>query len=330
MSWSRFLPAGAFVVLVIFLGIGLTRDPSVLPTEMIDREMPAFDLPELREDEVRLTRDDIIGRVALVNVFGSWCVACLQEHPTFMELARDDTVRIIGVNWRDKKDDALAWLTRHGDPFETIIFDKESDLAIELGVTGAPETFILDASGRIRYKYIGPITPEVWLETIRPVLDVLAMEAPPQPRPAEPREQPLPNATLEAPVVTDAALIAARTEVVSKTLRCVVCQNQSIFDSQAPLALDMKRLVEKRVVAGDSDEEVRAYLRFRYGDYVLMNPPLQLNTILLWGAPLLLVLIGGIWFLARPKPQARPDEPALSEDDRTRIRAALSETDAPS
>lgn len=327
MTWSRFLPAGAFVILVIFLGIGLTRDPSVLPTEMIDRDLPAFDLPELREDDVRLTREDIIGRTALVNVFGSWCVACLQEHPTFMALARDDTVRIVGVNWRDKQDDALTWLARHGDPYETVIFDKDSDLAIELGVTGAPETFIVDASGRIRYKYIGPITPSVWRETIRPVLDVLETEAPRQPARSD---APLSAAALEQPVLTDAALIAARTEAVSKTLRCVVCQNQSIFDSQAPLALDMKRLVEKRIVAGDSDEEVRAYLSFRYGDYVLMNPPFQLNTVLLWSAPLLLLLTGGVWFLVRPKPQHPPADAALSEDDRARIRAALTQTDGPS
>lgn len=327
MNWSRYIPAGAFVVLVIFLGIGLTRDPSVLPTEMIDRQLPQFDLPELREDDVQLARGDLVGEVTLLNVFGSWCVACLQEHPTLMQLARDDTVRIAGVNWRDKQTNALDWLKEHGDPYETIIFDKESDLAIELGVTGAPETFVIDAAGRIRYKQIGPITDQVWRDTIRPVLDAIAAEAPLAVEPSKNDLEPLPDATLIGSVVTDPELIDARTELVSKTLRCVVCQNQSIYDSNAPLAIDMKRLVRKRVMAGDNDEEVRAYLQRRYGDFVLMSPPLQLNTVLLWGAPFLLVLVGGFWFVLRSKPKSDPVEDALSEEDLSRIRSALAESE---
>ena len=119
MSVSRLLPIAAFLVLVVFLAIGLTRDPSVIPTEMIDREMPTFELPELREDGVMVTEQDLIGETVLVNVFGSWCVACLQEHPTLMQLGRDDVVKIVGVNWRDKREDALAWLQEHGDPYDT-------------------------------------------------------------------------------------------------------------------------------------------------------------------------------------------------------------------
>lgn len=177
MTWSRMLPVGVFLVLAVFLAIGLTRDPSVIPTEMIDREMPQFELPELRQEAVTLSTEDLIGETVLVNVFGSWCVACLQEHPTLMQLSRDNTVRIVGVNWRDERDDALAWLAKHGDPYADIVFDAESDLVIEMGVTGAPETFVLDPSGRIRYKQVGPITPEVWKGTIRPVIDAIARES---------------------------------------------------------------------------------------------------------------------------------------------------------
>lgn len=177
MTWSRLLPVGVFLVLVVFLAIGLTRDPSVIPTEMIDREMPDFELPELRSDTVLLRREDLMGETVLVNVFGSWCVACLQEHPTLMQLSRDNTVRIVGVNWRDKRGDALSWLQEHGDPYADIIFDAESDLVIEMGVTGAPETFIIDPNGRIRYKQIGAITPDVWKRTIRPVIDAIARES---------------------------------------------------------------------------------------------------------------------------------------------------------
>ena len=177
MKLSHLLPVGLFGVLVIFLAIGLTRDPSVIPTEMIDREMPAFELTELRDEAVTVSQADLVGEVTLVNVFGSWCVACLQEHPTLMELSRDDTVRIVGINWRDDREEALAWLAKHGDPYESIVFDAESELVIEIGVTGAPETFVLDPSGRIRYKQIGPITPEVWTKTIRPVIDAIERES---------------------------------------------------------------------------------------------------------------------------------------------------------
>ena len=177
MKLSHLLPVGLFGVLVIFLAIGLTRDPSVIPTEMIDREMPAFELTELRDEAVTVSQDDLVGEVTLVNVFGSWCVACLQEHPTLMELSRDDTVRIVGINWRDDREEALAWLAKHGDPYESIVFDAESELVIEIGVTGAPETFVLDPSGRIRYKQIGPVTPEVWTKTIRPVIDAIERES---------------------------------------------------------------------------------------------------------------------------------------------------------
>ena len=110
MKLSRLLPVGLFGVLVIFLAIGLTRDPSVIPTEMIDREMPDFELPELRDETAMVSQADLVGQVTLVNVFGSWCVACLQEHPTLMQLSQSETVRIVGINWRDDREDALAWL----------------------------------------------------------------------------------------------------------------------------------------------------------------------------------------------------------------------------
>lgn len=323
MGWSRFIPAGAFVILVVFLGIGLTRDPSLIPTEMINRDMPAFELTELYDDNQRVTDADLIGEPALVNVFGSWCVACLQEHPTLMQLNQDDTVRIVGVNWRDGRDDAIAWLQRHGDPYETIIFDGESDLAIEMGVTGAPETFIIDRTGRIRFKQIGPITPDVWRGTIRPVLDALAAEEVTAPSPVRVETEIAETSRGEDVVLTDLDEINARTEIVSKTLRCVVCQNQSIYDSNAPLALDMRKLVRKRVIAGDTDAEAREYLRYRYGDYVLMSPPLQLNTILLWLSPLLLILAGGIWFFSRDRSAVPPETDTLSEADKSRIAAAL-------
>ena len=131
---------------------------------------------------------------------------------------------------------------------------------------------------------------------------------------------------VDAPAVET---VDARTEAISKTLRCVVCQNQSIYDSNAPLAEDMRRLVRKRVEAGDTDDETREYLRERYGDYVLMSPPLQMNTLLLWGGPLILVLLGGVWFLMRLRSGDAGPVAALSDEDRARVAAALADKDAP-
>ncbi|MEM9570803.1 MAG: cytochrome c-type biogenesis protein [Pseudomonadota bacterium] len=124
--------------------------------------------------------------------------------------------------------------------------------------------------------------------------------------------------------------VDARTEAISKTLRCVVCQNQSIYDSNAPLAEDMRRLVRKRVEAGDSDDEAREYLRNLYGDYVLMSPPLQLNTILLWGGPAILVLLGGFWFITRLRSAPTEAMADLTDEDRARIAAALAKKDTAS
>ena len=170
------IPLALFAVLAIFLAIGLTRDPSKLPSELIDRPLPTFEMETLSGEPIASA--DLVGEVAMLNVFGSWCVACLVEHPLMMELTARGAVKIIGVNWRDTKDNADRWLARHGDPYETIIFDADSRLAIDLGVTGAPETFILDRDGRIRYKHTGPITQDIWDETLRPLINTLNAETP--------------------------------------------------------------------------------------------------------------------------------------------------------
>jgi len=156
------------------LALGLRNDPRILPSAMIDRPLPEFDLPPVRAEAIGFKRSDINGQVALVNVFASWCVACRVEHPTLMRLARENRVPLYGVDWKDKRADGAAWLQAFGDPFIHVGEDRNSKLAIELGVTGAPETYIIDRTGRIRYKQIGPITEEVWTQTIEPL--VLALE----------------------------------------------------------------------------------------------------------------------------------------------------------
>lgn len=175
--WTRIVPIAIFLVIAGFFAFGLSRDPSKIPTVMIDRPLPDFELPSLRDGEGMVSEDTLLGQTSLVNVFGSWCVACLQEHPTLMRLSANNDVNIVGVNWRDERQDAMTWLERHGDPYKQIIFDADSELAIELGVTGAPETFIVDPNGRIRFKQVGPITENVFKQTIRPILETIAAEA---------------------------------------------------------------------------------------------------------------------------------------------------------
>lgn len=168
------IPLAIFAGLAIFFAIGLTRDPTQLPSELIDRPLPEFEMTTLSGEAV--TQDKLLGEPSLLNVFGSWCVACLIEHPLFMELTEDPDFKLVGVNWRDTRENANRWLTRHGDPYDLILFDPESRLAIDLGVTGAPETFVLDAKGQIRYKHTGPISADDWANTLRPLIQSLRAE----------------------------------------------------------------------------------------------------------------------------------------------------------
>lgn len=175
--WLKALvPLILFAGLAVFLAIGLTRDPSALPSELIDRPLPDFALTTLEGEPV--TRDDLLGEVAMLNVFGSWCVACLAEHPLFMDLSDDPDFKLIGVNWRDTRDKARSWLDRHGDPYDRILFLEDSRFVIDLGVTGAPETFVIDAKGRIRYKHTGIVTDADWTQTLSPLITRLRAETP--------------------------------------------------------------------------------------------------------------------------------------------------------
>lgn len=167
------LPLLLFLGLTIYFAVGLTLDPRTLPSTLIDRPVPSFDLPPIENRSQGLSSADLHGAPTLINVFASWCVACEYEHPTLMEIARKGEVAIHGVNWKDKPGDGTRWLERRGDPYTRIGNDAEGRVAIDLGVTGAPETFVVDANGRIRYKHVGPVTPEVWRNTLLPLIKAL-------------------------------------------------------------------------------------------------------------------------------------------------------------
>lgn len=172
------VPVVAFFGLVGFFAIGLTKDPKALPSQLIDRPLPAFALPGIADvpgGGPGFASTALRGEPMLLNIFASWCASCPQEHPVLTRIASEG-VPVLGVAWKDKPADSRAWLERFGNPFAKVAADEDGRAAIDLGVTGAPETFIVDARGRVRYKQIGPISNEKWENEIRPLIKKLRAE----------------------------------------------------------------------------------------------------------------------------------------------------------
>lgn len=164
------LPLGVFVALVGFLAAGLRLDPRSVPSPLIDKPAPDFKLPRLDQPETSIARDDLLGRVWVLSVWASWCVACRAEHPLLMQLSSKKLVPIYGLNYKDDRTNGLRWLARHGDPYEASVFDADGRVGIDFGVYGVPETFVVDQQGVIRFKQIGPLTPEVIRDQIEPLV----------------------------------------------------------------------------------------------------------------------------------------------------------------
>ena len=164
------IPLGVFIVLAIFLAIGLTRDPREVPSPLIGKPAPVFQTVRLDAPDQAFSSKDMLGKVWLLNVWASWCVACRVEHPLLMEYAKDKLVPIVGLDYKDKDDDGKRWLGRFGNPYDLTIVDRDGRIGIECGVYGVPETFLIDKAGVIRYKQIGPITEQAWNEKIVPLL----------------------------------------------------------------------------------------------------------------------------------------------------------------
>jgi len=168
---NRFLlPLGIFVLLAVFLAIGLTRDPREVPSPLIDKPAPAFTLHELHAPGKSLSAADLKGQVWLLNVWASWCVSCREEHPLLVELGKANVVPIYGLNYKDKPDAAMAWLGEMGNPYKASIVDGDGRVGIDYGVYGVPETFVIDREGIVRYKQIGPVTPQALKEKILPLV----------------------------------------------------------------------------------------------------------------------------------------------------------------
>ncbi len=172
------LPLVMLAALSGLLYVGLGLDPSRVPSPLIGQPAPDFELRDLHDHERRLTEQDIsAGGVALFNVWASWCPPCLDEHPLFMDLAARDVVPVIGLNYRDRGEDARDWLARHGDPYEWVAADPEGRTGIDWGVYGVPETYVVDAEGVIRYKHVGPLDAAVLETEILPLVRRLQEEA---------------------------------------------------------------------------------------------------------------------------------------------------------
>ena len=168
------IPLGIFIVLVVFLAIGLRLgDPHELPSALINKPAPTFHLPQLKAPEKQFSSEDMRGKVWLLNVWASWCFECQREHPHLFEYAQSGVVPIYGLNYKDKREDALAWLGELGDPYLLSAVDLDGRVGMDYGVYGAPETYVIDKSGTIRYKHVGPLMPEVWSEKILPLVEEL-------------------------------------------------------------------------------------------------------------------------------------------------------------
>ena len=168
---NRFiLPFAVFAALVALLGVGLTLNPREVPSPLIGKPAPEFRLPQLHQPQSTFAPAELKGKVWVLNVWASWCTACRDEHPVLTDFARQRLAPLYGLNYKDKRDEAIAWLKRFGDPYELSIFDLDGRVGIDYGVYGVPETYVIDRLGVIRYKRIVPVTPAILKDKIAPLI----------------------------------------------------------------------------------------------------------------------------------------------------------------
>jgi cytochrome c biogenesis protein CcmG/thiol:disulfide interchange protein DsbE len=165
-----FLPLLVVVILGIVLFAGIGKDPTALESALIGKPVPEFSLPELENPDNTLDQSVFRGEVSLLNVWGTWCPACRDEHDDLVWLAEEKGIRIVGLNYKDNRDLALQWLERLGDPYQVTLFDPEGSLGFDLGVYGAPETYVIDAEGIVRHRHVGVVNEQVWREDLEPLI----------------------------------------------------------------------------------------------------------------------------------------------------------------
>lgn len=168
------LPALAFMVLAGFFYRGLFLDPRLVPSPLIGKPAPAFELQDVRDASVTFAATDMLGKPAVLNVWATWCAGCRQEHPFLMQLARSGEVALYGMNYRDERAKAMDWLAKLGDPYVKVGYDPEGTGSLDWGVYGSPETFLLAPDGTVVYKHLGPLNPQVWQAEFRPRIAAMA------------------------------------------------------------------------------------------------------------------------------------------------------------
>lgn len=173
MKAKFLIPLAGFFVLVGFLAVGLNRDPREVPSPLVGKPAPMFRVPELAEPGKTFSPEDMKGQVWLLNVWASWCVSCREEHPLLVEFSRQQAAPLIGLDYKDKREDGMSVLARAGNPYGVVAFDGDGRVGIDYGVYGVPETYIIDKAGVIRYKQIGPITTEALQKKILPLIEEL-------------------------------------------------------------------------------------------------------------------------------------------------------------
>lgn len=168
--WRYLVPA-AFLVLVGFFIVGLNRDPSLVPSPLIGKPAPTYELPSVADAAVMVRSADFLGRKHVVNVWATWCVECRREHAALLEISRRNVLPIVGLDWKDERAAAQQWLAQLGNPYVISAFDEEGRVAIDFGVYGAPESFLIDEQGKVLYKHVGALTLEVWEQKFMPLIN---------------------------------------------------------------------------------------------------------------------------------------------------------------
>jgi cytochrome c biogenesis protein CcmG, thiol:disulfide interchange protein DsbE len=175
---NRFvIPLAVFAILLVFLFVGLGLNPREVPSPLVNKPAPAFQLNQLHKPDAPFSHKDMAGKVWLLNVWASWCVACRDEHPVLVELSKKNIVPIVGLNYKDQPGEGRAWLKQFGDPYALSVMDRDGRVGIDYGVYGVPETFLIDRQGVIRFKQIGPVTPDVLEKKILPMVRELEKQS---------------------------------------------------------------------------------------------------------------------------------------------------------
>ncbi|WP_348760538.1 DsbE family thiol:disulfide interchange protein [uncultured Salinisphaera sp.] len=177
MRWRVVVPVAVLIALVGLLGYGLTRDPHTLPSAYLNRAAPTLALPSLADETQAVRLADMAGRVTLVNVWASWCVACRSEVSELAELSETTDIPVVGIDYKDTRDEASRWLRRFGNPYARIAFDESGSTGIDWGISGVPETFVIGRDGQIKDKIVGPVTAEVRRKRLVPLIEQLKAES---------------------------------------------------------------------------------------------------------------------------------------------------------